>query len=250
MRVQTVLVPLDGSAVAEAALPMAEEVLRDNPDATLVLMRATSVMALPVIDPVEAEVAAVREAEAYLEKVAARMREAGIRQVVTSVWCGSPATSIVEAARARKADLIVMCTHGRSGIGRLVLGSVAESVVRGTSTPILLVRAAGAPVDRPAGRPMARRRGSKAASSAGRTRRVRPSRVWTPATITNVLQRPPVAISRRATAAGGFSQKRRTRRNPGNGSGPPGSIQPYSGSGTSGSTPRRTTRRGSCSATS
>ncbi len=151
MRVQTVLVPLDGSAVAEAALPMAEEVLRDNSDATLVLMRATSVMALPVIDPVEAEVAAVREAEAYLEKVAARMRERGIRQVVTSVWYGSAATSIVEAARARKADLIVMCTHGRSGIGRLVLGSVAESVVRGTSTPILLVRAPGAPVDRPAG---------------------------------------------------------------------------------------------------
>jgi hypothetical protein len=47
--------------------------------------------------------------------------------------------------------LIVMSTHGRSGIGRLILGSVAESVLRGTTTPILLLRAAGAPVERPQG---------------------------------------------------------------------------------------------------
>jgi nucleotide-binding universal stress UspA family protein len=151
MKFETVLVPLDGSALAEAALPMAEEVLRDNPEATLVLMRAAWVTTLPGVDPVSAEVAAVKEAEDYLEEVAGRLRQRGVGRVVTSVWYGSPAASIVEAAEARKADLIIMSTHGRSGLGRLILGSVAESVLRGTRTPILLVRAAGAPVDRPAG---------------------------------------------------------------------------------------------------
>jgi nucleotide-binding universal stress UspA family protein len=58
----------------------------------------------------------------------------------------------VEAARLRGADLIVMTTHGRSGLGRLILGSVAESVLRGTTTPILLLRVPEAPVETPPGR--------------------------------------------------------------------------------------------------
>jgi hypothetical protein len=67
--------------------------------------------------------------------------------VITSVWYSQPAQAIVEAARMRRVDLIVMSTHGRSGLRRVVLGSVAESVVRGTQTPILLVSAAGARED-------------------------------------------------------------------------------------------------------
>jgi nucleotide-binding universal stress UspA family protein len=55
----------------------------------------------------------------------------------------------VAAASLRKADLIVMSSHGRSGLGRFILGSVAESVLRGTTTPILLVRAPEAPVESP-----------------------------------------------------------------------------------------------------
>ena len=53
----------------------------------------------------------------------------------------------MEAARYRKADLIVMSSHGRSGVGRLVLGSDAESVLRATAVPILLIRPDGAPLD-------------------------------------------------------------------------------------------------------
>jgi nucleotide-binding universal stress UspA family protein len=56
------------------------------------------------------------------------------------VWYGPPVEAIADAAQLRKTDLIVMSTHGRSGLGRLVLGSVAESVLRATSTPILLLR--------------------------------------------------------------------------------------------------------------
>ena len=60
---------------------------------------------------------------------------------------GPPAAAIVEAAETQKADLIVMSTHGRSGLGRLILGSVAESVLRGTRKRILIVRADSAPVE-------------------------------------------------------------------------------------------------------
>ncbi len=91
------------------------------------------------------------EAETYLADVKANLAKRGINKVQTSVWYGSPASAIVEAARVGKADLIVMTTHGRSGLGRLILGSVAEAVLRGTTAPILLVRVSGAPVQTPSG---------------------------------------------------------------------------------------------------
>ena len=108
-------------------------------------------------DPTEAQVAVVREAEDYLAGARTRVVDGGVADVERSVWYGPPAEAIVEAARYRGADLIVMSSHGRSGIGRLVLGSVAESVLRGTPTPILLIRASGAPLHMPYwGRPAAR----------------------------------------------------------------------------------------------
>jgi len=151
MKLETILVPLDGSRLAEAALEPALELLKDSPGATLVLLRAVEATTLPGADPVDAQVAVVREAESYLESIAARLARQGVSSVKTSVWYGPPAPSIVGAAQARRASIIVMSTHGRSGLGRLILGSVAESVVRGTRTPILLVRDHGAPVAVPAG---------------------------------------------------------------------------------------------------
>jgi nucleotide-binding universal stress UspA family protein len=119
-------------------------------ESTLMLLRAAEAHTLSGVDPTEAQTEVVREAEDYLAAVATRLREQGDR-VETNVWYGPAASAIVEAARLRKADLIVMSTHGRSGIGRLILGSVAESVLRDTSTPILLLRVPGAPVEAPGG---------------------------------------------------------------------------------------------------
>jgi nucleotide-binding universal stress UspA family protein len=150
MKLDRILVPLDGSTLAEAALGKAQE-LGAPRGSGLVLLRAAEARTLPGIDPTDAQVAVVEEAEAYLARVAARLGETGVKDVRTSVWYGSPASAIIEAARLHKADLIVMSTHGRSGLGRLVLGSVAESVIRGTTVPILLVRATEAPLDRPPG---------------------------------------------------------------------------------------------------
>ncbi|HEV8585846.1 MAG TPA: universal stress protein [Methylomirabilota bacterium] len=140
MKPNIVLVPLDGSRLAEGALATALGLAREG--AALVLLRAVEAHGTPFADPAAAQVAAIREAEDYLAGVAARLRDAGALEVETSVWYGPPAEAIADAARYRKADLIVMSTHGRSGLGRLVLGSVAESVLRSTSTPILLLRPA------------------------------------------------------------------------------------------------------------
>src|SRR5512134_1812541 len=152
MRFDKILVPLDGSPFAEAALPKAVELIRHNPKATLVLLRAAQASTLPGTDPIDAQVSVVHEAEDYLETVAARLREDGVSGVKTSVWYGAAAPAILEAARMTNPDLIMMTTHGRSGIGRLIAGSVAESVLRGTRTPIFLVRVEGTPAETSIGR--------------------------------------------------------------------------------------------------
>src|SRR2546425_8825283 len=123
MKLDRVLVPLDGSRLAEAAIPMAVDFVKDQPAATLVLLRAAEASRLPALDPMEEQVRVVREAENYLASVAARLVGKGVNQVKTSVWYGPAASAIVEAAQMGKVDLIVMSTHGRSGIGRLILGS-------------------------------------------------------------------------------------------------------------------------------
>jgi nucleotide-binding universal stress UspA family protein len=149
MKFRKILVPLDGSALAETAIPTAVQLAKEQ-GATVTLMRAAEA---PWISPdvVEAQAAVVRDAEEYLGHLADRLRADGYEAVDTSVWYGVAAVSIVDAAKAQKADLIVMTSHGRSGFGRLILGSVAESVLRGTTTPILLLRAAGAAVLPPEG---------------------------------------------------------------------------------------------------
>ena len=155
MKPERILVPLDGSLLAEGAIQTAAGLARES-GAALVLLRAAEAHTLPGADPTDAQVAVVREAEEYLTAVAARLGEEGVKGVETSVWYGPPATAIIEATRLQKVDLIVMTTHGRSGLGRLILGSVAESVLRGTTTPILLLRAPGAPLEAPKGAGQAR----------------------------------------------------------------------------------------------
>jgi len=79
------------------------------------------------------------DAAEYLDKVAHRPDLAGI-PVQTEVVRGTPAMEIVRKAKAGDADLIAMSTHGRSGLGRLMFGSVADQVLREAGMPILLIR--------------------------------------------------------------------------------------------------------------
>lgn len=156
MKLDRIMVALDGSVLAEAALSNALDLAEKN-GATLSLLRAAEIHALPGTDKIGAQMTAIREAEEYLAAVVRRLADRGFRRAETHVWYGPPAAAIVEAAAAQKVDLIVMSTHGRSGLGRLILGSVTESVLRGTATPILIVRADSAPLEVPRGAELARR---------------------------------------------------------------------------------------------
>ena len=146
MNLKTILVPLDGSTVAEAALVPAVALARAA-GTKLVLVRAAEVRTLPLGDPIEDQTEVMREAQEYLAAARARVMAAGALDVEFSVWYGPAVEAIVEAARYRTADLIVMSSHGRSGVARLMMGSVTERVLRGTSVPILVIRPDGAPLD-------------------------------------------------------------------------------------------------------
>jgi nucleotide-binding universal stress UspA family protein len=137
-----IIVPLDGSRFAEAALPVARE-LATALGGQLVLAQAIvppEVVGVPVVyyeqfDP-EAELAAAR---AYLERVATDIGDTGHPARILA-HIGLPAALIPEVARSYRAALVVMATHGRSGLSRLVLGSVADVTLRQGTTPLLLVR--------------------------------------------------------------------------------------------------------------
>ena len=89
MRYRTVLVPLDGSDLAETALEHAADMARNG--ASLVLVRAAEAHTMPGGDPTEAQVKVVREAEEYLAAVRARLARTGVDRVEVSVWYGPPA---------------------------------------------------------------------------------------------------------------------------------------------------------------
>jgi nucleotide-binding universal stress UspA family protein len=138
-----ILVPLDGSALAERAVRHAEEIARGS-GSEILLLQAVN-LPMPVI-PEAILVAdakwldeAKRIALEYLDAVAAQSRTRGIR-VRTMVDDRPPADAILHVAERERAGLIVMSTHGRGGLGRMLMGSVAESVFHATSRPVMLVK--------------------------------------------------------------------------------------------------------------
>jgi len=136
-----ILVPLDGSPLAEAVMPQVAELAAVR-KAEVVLLRVALAHAFPGADPVEAQVRAVDEAESYLGKLESDLVAQGLT-VKSVVRYGHAAEEILDHARVGGVTLIAMSTHGRSGIRRWVLGSVAETVVRHSPVPVLLLRATG-----------------------------------------------------------------------------------------------------------
>lgn len=139
---RTILVSLDGSAFSERALPVAASLARAL-KAQLVLARAAIASVFPGVDATDAQVQAVNEAQEYLANLAAGLSEQHL-SVEVAVPYGDPAEMILLEIGLRNADLVVMCTHGRSGMGRWVYGSVAEQVLARSPVPVLLVRPTGA----------------------------------------------------------------------------------------------------------
>jgi nucleotide-binding universal stress UspA family protein len=138
-----VLVTLDGSPVAETILPFITEIAGPL-DVEVVLLRI--VVPVPpqvvegtrhvVLEDVEGRLAEARE---YLASQAAELAARGVR-VRIEVRRGDPVVEIAAAASEVGADLIAMTTHGRSGLGRALFGSVAEAVLRQVEVPVFLMR--------------------------------------------------------------------------------------------------------------
>lgn len=137
-----VLLPLDGSPMAEQALPHAIA-QAGRFQAELILLRVIEPFAhargLSLGDLRRIQQQATTWAREYLERLAADVREQGI-PVQTVIVDGRPYVEIPQYAEANQLDLIVMSTRGQSGLSRWLMGSVADRVVRGATIPVLLVR--------------------------------------------------------------------------------------------------------------
>lgn len=139
-----ILVPLDGSTLAERALPLAQELAKER-GAEIWLTQVVYTMATPAgkgvmpvsptyypeIEPKE------REARAYLSEVAASLEGS----VHTHVLLGAPVEDLVAAAETWLVSDIVIASHGRTGLSRVILGSVADALVHRLNVPIIVVPA-------------------------------------------------------------------------------------------------------------
>jgi nucleotide-binding universal stress UspA family protein len=162
-----ILVPLDGSKLAECALPHAQELARGCDTAEVILVsvtervqgyRAVEGSTVPfvlsgggfgsAIQPPpqrlvpEAFGKKEKQAERYLGRIAEKLQSKGVK-VHTEVLFWPPAEAIASYAEQNGADIIVMSSHGRSGLSRWAYGSVADRVLRASCVPVLMVRAPG-----------------------------------------------------------------------------------------------------------
>ncbi len=140
----TLLVPLDGSTFSERALPLAVT-LAQRMQARIILLHVISAPVFPGGDTVEAERQTGEEAQVYLAHLASTIAAEGLHTETTLAY-GQAAESILLEIKSAGADLVVMCSHGRSGLGRWIFGSVAEQVLAHSPVPVLLVRPTGEPV--------------------------------------------------------------------------------------------------------
>jgi nucleotide-binding universal stress UspA family protein len=147
-----ILVPLDGSARAERALPVAARIARARSGLVTLLRVVPNVpdvggYMIPAVgvsaESIERE---EREARSYLNEAAQKPALQGIR-VKTLVEFGIPTRVILDAITTTGVDAIVIGSHGRTGLSRWMLGSVASAVVRHASIPVLLVRQQGPALD-------------------------------------------------------------------------------------------------------
>jgi nucleotide-binding universal stress UspA family protein len=145
-----ILVPLDGSPLAEAAL---------EPALTLARLWDAEISLVQVVRPVmltsephltfpsgysEQATAICREsAKDYIRDVAERVRESGVKSSGVGVIGAAVPETLIDLAAPERVSLLAVATHGRGGLKRLVLGSVADKLVRGSNVPVLVVRPTG-----------------------------------------------------------------------------------------------------------
>ena len=145
-----ILVPLDGSKLAECVLPHVDVIGKGCGVLEVVFLRVAEPFRLPngynarlsqeTIDRIDADDKAA--AQSYLDNLVKRTRYDGV-SVKPEVITGTPAESIADYATKNSIELIVIATHGRSGVSRWALGSVADRILHSACIPVLMVRAPG-----------------------------------------------------------------------------------------------------------
>ncbi|HEX6433912.1 MAG TPA: universal stress protein, partial [Gemmatimonadales bacterium] len=166
-QVSEIMVPLDGSPLAEAALEPAMTLARLW-DAEISLVQVVRPVILTSGAPLSFpsgysdQVTAIRRdsAQDYVRDVAERVREAGVRSTGVAVIGAEPTPeTLINLAAPERVSLMVVATHGLGGLKRMMLGSVADKLVRGANVPVLVVR--------PSGRRAARRSEEKTRAALG-----------------------------------------------------------------------------------
>jgi nucleotide-binding universal stress UspA family protein len=141
-----ILVPLDGSEMAKRALDQAEKLAKTF-DAEITLFQVVPFMPIygspELVTPLIVDEKQKEAVEKYLANVTEELKKRGFRVTATVRTGQQVAVEIIDFAKEVGVDLIVMCTHGRSGISRWVLGSVALKLLTRAETPILLIRSKG-----------------------------------------------------------------------------------------------------------
>ena len=148
---KTIVVPLDGSKLAECVLSHVENLAKGCQVENISLVRVVEPVSPMVmgeygglsakqIERIESELTS--EAETYLQQRAQELKFNGVK-TEWKVLSGMTAEAIAQHAVQAGADLIIISTHGRSGVSRWVWGSVADRVLRSSCVPVLMVRAPG-----------------------------------------------------------------------------------------------------------
>jgi nucleotide-binding universal stress UspA family protein len=148
---QKILVPLDGSELSECSLEHVKEIASGCRIPETVLFRVVEPLSAETVSTLaqaggdilrEAELDIQNKARKYLDKVRDRLKKDGLA-VKAVVVDGRPADEILDYAKNNKIDLIVMASHGKSGISRWFFGSVAQKVLQHAMVPVLMVTPPG-----------------------------------------------------------------------------------------------------------
>jgi nucleotide-binding universal stress UspA family protein len=141
-----ILVPLDGSELAKKALEEAEKLAKCF-NAEIILFQVVQFMPIygspELVTPLIVDEKQKAFAEKYLAELVEHLKKKGLKASAIVKTGQQVPAEIIDFAEENGADLVVMCTHGRSGISRWLLGSVALRVLTRAETPVLLIRSKG-----------------------------------------------------------------------------------------------------------
>jgi nucleotide-binding universal stress UspA family protein len=153
-----ILVPLDGSELAECVLPHVETIIAGCGVEEIIFIRVVEPVSIPsgtwtdggsVITETDTESTRQRlnagnetAAKEYLDKIVDKFGPR-VKNVQGVMLKGKAADELVEYIQENEADLVIIASHGRSGISRWIYGSVAEKLLRSACTPVLMIRAPG-----------------------------------------------------------------------------------------------------------